>query len=220
MGLWSAKVKISPMKGRNMLTRMQTLGAVIVALALAVAIGTTLALAQSEDDAPTGTGSVDLDTIMEVAVRDMFDSDGRMINPDQQLAVISKEREGGFGGYRFDETDRSVVYVYMRDITKTEAAEAAFRAAYGGDRVVSQVIAVQGDYSFDQLVGWFNALDRAMIESGIPPARASIREIENRIRLGLFDASQADDVRRIMEGLGIPEGAVVISVGHLRLLAD
>ena len=202
-----------------MLTRMQTVGAAIVAFVLLAVIGTTLVLAQSGGDAPSDTGAVDLDTIREDAVRNLFDSDGRLVNPKQQLAVIAKEHEGGFGGYYFDETDKSTVYVYMKDVTKTAAAEAAFRAAYSGDRQVSRVIAVQGGYSFDQLVGWFNALDKALIESGIPPAKASIREVENRIRIGLFDASQIDDVRRIMKKLGSPDGAVAISENHSRLLA-
>lgn len=202
-----------------MLTRMQTVGAAVVAFVLLAVIGTTLVLAQSGGDAPFDTGAVDLDTIREDAVRNLFDSDGRLVNPKQQLAVIAKEHEGGFGGYYFDETDKSTVYVYMKDVTKTAAAEAAFRAAYSGDRQVSRVIAVQGGYSFDQLVGWFNALDRALIENGIPPAKASIREVENRIRIGLFDASQIDGVRRIMKKLGIPDGAVAISENHSRLLA-
>ncbi|MCE2458802.1 MAG: hypothetical protein J4G14_13485 [Dehalococcoidia bacterium] len=127
-----------------MLTRMRTVGASIAALVLLAAIGTTLVLAQSGSDAPSDTGPVDLDTIREDAVRNLFDSDGRMVNPEHQLAVIAKEHEGGFGGYYFDKTDKSTVYVYMKDVTKTTAAEAAFRAAYSSDRQVSRVIAVQG----------------------------------------------------------------------------
>ena len=63
-------------------------------------------------------------------------------------------------------------------------------------------------------------LDRALIESGILPARASVREIENRIRIGVFDGEEIDNVRRIMERLGIPEGAVVVEEDYMRLLAD
>ena len=59
-----------------------------------------------------------------------------------------------------------------------------------------------------------------MIESGIPPARASVREIENRIRIGLFDADQIDDALQIMEKLGIPEGAVILSEERIKLLDD
>ena len=87
-------------------------------------------------------------------------------------------------------------------------------------RRLTQIIPVQGDYSLDQLVEWFYILDGPLIESGIPPARASVREIENRIRIGLFDADQIDDVLHIMERLGIPEGAVVVKEDYLRLLAE
>ena len=153
-------------------------------------------------------------------IRDLFDSTGKMMNPDRQLADVARDHEGGFGGYYFHKTDKSIVYVYMLDVTKTAAAEAAFRAAYHGSHEIARIIPVQGDYSFDQLVEWFYILDRALIESGIPPARASVREIENRIRIGLFDADQIDDALQVMERLGIPEGAVVLREDYLRPLAD
>ena len=157
---------------------------------------------------PPDSDVVDLSQIKEEAVKELFDSSGKMINPDRQLANVARDHEGGFGGYYFHETDKSTVFVYMLDVTNTAAAEAAFRAAYHGSCEITQIIPVQGDYSFDQLVEWFHILDRALIESGIPPARASVREIENRIRMGLFDADQIDDALQIMEKLGIPEGAV------------
>ena len=159
---------------------------------------------------PPDSDVVDLSQIKEEAVRNLFDSTGKRINPNRQVAKIARDHEGGFGGYYFHETDKSIVYVYMQDVTKTAAAEVAFRAAYSGDRKITQIIPVQGDYSLDQLVEWFYILDGALIESGIPPARASVREIENRIRIELFDADQIDDVLHIMERLGIPEGAVVV----------
>ena len=164
---------------------------------------------------PLDSDVVDLSQIKEEAVRNLFDSTGKRINPDEQLADVARNHEGGFGGYYFHETDKSIVYVYMQDVTKAPAAEAAFRAAYHGDREVTQIIPVQGNYSLDQLFEWFRILDRALIESGIPPARASVREIENRIRIGLFDADQIDDVLHIMERLGIPEGAVVVKEDYL-----
>ncbi len=166
---------------------------------------------------PLDSDVVDLSQIKEEAVRNLFDSTGKRINPDEQLADVARNHEGGFGGYYFHETDKSIVYVYMQDVTKAPAAEAAFRAAYHGDREVTQIIPVQGDYSLDQLFEWFRILDRALIESGIPPARASVREIENRIRIGLFDADQIDDVLHIMERLGIPEGAVVVKEDYLEV---
>ena len=169
---------------------------------------------------PPDSDVVDLNQIKEDVVKELFDSSGKMINPDRQLANVARDHEGGFGGYYFHETDKSIVFVYMLDVTNTAAAEAAFRAAYHGSREITQIIPVQGDYSLDQLVEWFHILDRALIESGIPPARASVREVENRIRIGLFDEDQIDDALQIMERLGIPEGAVVLKEGYMELLAD
>ncbi len=201
------------------MARKQTVFA-LLALLLLSGIATTVVMAQRADEPPSDTEVVDLDEIREEAVRSLFDNNGRMINPKQQLAGVAVDHEGGFGGYYFHDTDKSIVYVYMKDVTKTATAEAAFRAAYSGDHQITQIIPVQGDYSFDQLVEWFNILDRALIASGILPARASIREIENRIVIGLRDRHQIADVRRKMEELGIPEGAVVIRENYSTLLAD
>ena len=192
----------------------------VMTIALLAIVGTTAVIAQRVDEPPPDFDVVDLDQIKEDVIRDLFDNTGKMMNPDRQLADVARDHEGGFGGYYFHKTDKSIVYVYMLDVTKTAAAEAAFRAAYHGSHEIARIIPVQGDYSFDQLVEWFYILDRALIESGIPPARASVREIENRIRIGLFDADQIDDALQVMERLGIPEGAVVLREDYLRPLAD
>ncbi len=206
--------------------KVTLLSTIVVLLAV---IGTAAVVAQRADEPAPSTESVepspvpqvvDLSQIKEEAIRALFDDTGRMINPDRQLAQVAKDHEGGFGGYYFNKTDKSIVYVYMLDVTKRDAAEAAFRAAYHGDREIAQIIPVQGDYSFDQLFEWFRILDRALIESGIPPAKTSVREIENRIRIGLFDEDQIDDAYRIMEKLGIPKGAAIITKGGLRKLSN
>ena len=164
--------------------------------------------------------TVHLDEIKEEAVRDLFDDRGRMVNPDQRLAGIAAEHKGGFGGYYFDETDRSTAYVYMLDPSQTEAAKAAFRAAYRGDRQVDRIIPVQGDYAFNDLLEWFHLLDTAMVENGIHPTAGGVREISNRIRFGLEDIGQATDARRIMSDLDIPQGAVVFEKEKIKLLAN
>ena len=164
--------------------------------------------------------TVNLDEIKEQAVRDLFDDRGRMVTPDQRLARIAAEHKGGFGGYYFDETDRSTAYVYMLDPSQTEAAKAAFRAAYRGDRQVDWIVPVQGDYAFNDLLEWFHVLDTAMVENGIHPSTGGVREISNRIRVGLEDIGQATDARRIMSDLDIPQGAVVFEKGKNKLLAN
>ena len=164
--------------------------------------------------------TVNLDEIKEQAVRDLFDDRGRMVNPDQRLARIAAEHKGGFGGYYFDETDRSTAYVYMLDPSQTEAAKAAFRAAYRGDRQVDRIVPVQGDYAFNDLLEWFHVLDPAMVENGIHPSTGGVYEIYNRIQFGLKEIEQETDARRIMGDLDIPQGAVVFKKRKLKLLAN
>jgi hypothetical protein len=164
--------------------------------------------------------TVNLDEIKEQAVRDLFDDSGRMVNPDQRLARIAAEHKGGFGGYYFDETDRSTAYVYMLDPSQTEAAKAAFRAAYRGDRQVDRIVPVQGDYAFNDLLEWFRVLDAAMVKNGIHPTTGGVREISNRIWFGLEDIGQAENARRIISDLDIPQGAVVFEKSKTRLLSN
>ena len=170
---------------------------------------------------PEGVATVNLDEIKEQVVRDLFDDRGRMVNPDQRLARIAAEQKGGFGGYYFDETDRSTAYVYMLDPSQTEAAKAAFRAAYrGGDRQVDRIIPVQGDYAFNDLLEWFHVLGPAMVENGIHPSTGGVYEIYNRIQFGLKEIEQETEARQIMSDLDIPQGAVVFKKRKLKLFAN
>ncbi len=201
------------------MTRKGTVFAAM-ALVLVAAIGTAVVMAQSPDERPPNTEVVDLDQIKEDVVRELFDSAGKMIDPKRQLAKVARDHEGGFGGYYFHETDKSIAYVYMQDLTETTSAEDAFRSAYNGDRAITQIIPVQGDYSFDQLVEWYHILDRAFAESDIHTGTGSVRVLENRIRFGLRDAGQIDDALRIIQRLEVPEGAVVLVEDHITLLTD
>ena len=173
------------------------------------------------DEAEARPEDIDLDEIKEAVVRRLFDDSGKMINPDERLAGVSRDHEGGFGGFYFHETDKSIAYVYMKDVSEVEAAKATFRAAYDGDREITRIIPVQGDYSFDELVQWFHALDKALVANDIHPSTGAVMEIKNRIRFGLPDASQFDEARKVMRGLGIPEGAVnLVEKDYPKLRAD
>ena len=185
-----------------------------VLLLLGLLLATAEMGQQGNDSEP-----VDLDEIQKDVVRDLFDENGRMMDTDQRLARIAREYEVGFRGYYFHDTDKSTVYVYMLDPTQVEAAEGAFRAAYGGKRQVTRVIPVQGDYAFDNLLEWFYALDGALVRQDIHPATSAVLEIANRIQFGLRDMKQAKDARRIMDDLGIPEGAVIFQESQNQLLA-
>ena len=158
--------------------------------------------------------------IQEDVVRDLFDENGRMMNTDQRLARIAKEHAGGFGGYYFHDTDRSLAYVYMLDPDQVEAAEGAFRAAYRGQRQITKIVPVQGDYSFDALLEWFYVLDPTLVAEGIHPSTGAVMELYNHIRFGLEDMDQEADAHRVMDDLGIPHGAVIFEEAHLELLAN
>ena len=164
--------------------------------------------------------TVNVDDVQEDVVRDLFDKDGRMENTDQRAARIAQEYEGGFGGYYFDDTDKSTVYVYMVDPSETEAAEGAFRSFYRGGREPNRIIPVQGDYPFDVLLNWFHALDTAMVRDDIHPTTGAVLEISNRILFGLDDMGQVEEARRIMEDLGIPKEAVIFEEARAELLAN
>lgn len=203
-------------------------------MALAVAIAAALALssAGSEPALPATRqpdpvslseiraepSPVNLDEIPEEAVRALFDDQGNFFGPDQRLAQIAKKHEGGFGGYSFHETDKSHVYVYMLDTSKTESAEAAFREAYNGMHTVTRITPVQGQFRFDQLVEWFLVVDRALLANGIHPTTGAVMEICNRIRFGLRDESLIIDARRVVGDLGIPQEAVVFEQSNPMLL--
>ena len=184
------------------------------------AAGTPAARTAPSTVSPAGVPTVDLDEIKEQAVRDLFDDKGRMVTPDQRLARIAVEHEGGFGGYYFDETDRGTAYVYMLDPSQTEAAKSAFRAAYRGNRQVDRIVPVPGDYAFNDLLEWFHVLGAAMVKNGILLSTGSVLESSNRIRFGLEDIGQAEDARRIMSDRDIPQGAVVFEQEKIELLAN
>ena len=209
--------------------------AVVVVMAVAVAIAMAWAVSaacsaptapETRRPTPVRLGEVqnqptpvNLDEIPEASVRALFDDQGNFFGPDQRLAQIAKKHEGGFGGYSLHETDKSHVYVYMMDTSKTESAAAAFREAYNGMYTITQITPMQGQFRFDQLVEWFPVLDRALLANDIHPSTGSIMEICNRIRFGLREESLIVDARRVVGDLGIPQEAVVFELSGPVLLA-
>ena len=178
------------------------IGALVILLFAVVA--TTIATAQEGGEgAPVNSSEAPEDV-----VRELFDADGNFFGPDQQLAKVAEEHDGGFGGFYFKDTDEGTAYVFMMDPTDRASAEAAFRAAYHGKHEVTTIIPVKGAYSFDDLLHWYQQLDSALIANDIHPSTGAVMEIKNRIEIGLPDASQFAEARRIMYELGIPEGAV------------
>jgi hypothetical protein len=189
----------------------------MVILVMLGVMATTVVIAQGpgNDEGTTPSGST------EDAVLRVLDEDGNVISPDQQLADLAKRHEGGFGGYYFHETDRSIAYVYMKDVVQADAAAEAFRAAYeGGQRNITQIIPVQGEYSFDQLYGWFKQLDAELVKNNLDPISGSVRELDNRVKFGMQNTAHIESAKQVVQDLGIPEGAVIFEVDATELLAD
>ena len=184
-------------------------------LVLSLTLLTETAIVTGQGEPST---AVNVDEVKEDVVRDLFDENGKMMNTDQRLAKAAAEHAGGFGGYYFHDTDKSIVYVYMQDTSESQAAKNAFRAAGRSKYQVTQIIPVQGDYAFNDLVNWFHALDRAMVAADIHPTTGGVFEVDNRIRFGLEDMSQAADAREIMGTLEIPAGAVIFEEAQPQLL--
>lgn len=175
----------------------------ILGIALFAAVATTIATEQNR-----GVTQDNPNESPERVVRELFDSEGNFFGPDQQLAKVAEDYDGGFGGFYFDESDSSVVYVYMTDPTDIASAEEAFRAAYNGRRNITTVTPIQGEYAFDDLLTWFIQLDRALVAASIHPSSGAVLESKNRIQFGLPDADQFDDAREVMDELEIPAEAV------------
>ena len=191
----------------------------ILMAALVLLVGALVSssvIAQGTDDPPAED-----EEYPEESVRELFDENGKIVTTDDRLAKIAMDHEGGFGGYYFDRADKGHVYVFMTNPTKTQAAREAFQKAYaGGTRTVTQITPVQGDYTFDQLLTWYRALDRAMIANGIHPGAGAVLEGRNRIWFVLGNIDVVDDIHDLMRELNIPEGAVVFEEAVSELLGD
>ena len=207
--------------------------AVVVLMTLGVAIAVALAVLSPDSvpvvppprqTTPAHLGDirnqptpVNLDEIPEASVRALFDGQGYSFGPDQRLAQIAKKHEGGFGGYYFDETDKSRVYVYMQDVTKTDSAASAFREFYQGQHTVTTITTVEGQYAFDDLVKWLPIASRALDYNDISVSTSAVKEIHNRVEFGLRDWSQLAEAERAIGETIVPAGAVRFVKRNLRL---
>ena len=187
-----------------------------VLVLLAGALLASAVLAQEPDSPPTAEEG---ETCPEEAVRDQLDEDGKIVTTDDRLAKVAKDHSGGFGGYYFDKTVEGQVFVFMTDPSQTNAARDAFQAAYKGNRTVTQITPIKGEYAFDDLLTWFRTLDRAMLADGIYPSAGAAREIQNRIWFALEDIGQVDTILELIRSLEIPEGAVIFEEAHSELLS-
>ena len=193
----------------------RTYGLLVVVVVL---MGSVLATAVMAQDADPPAG--DDPAAREDVTKDFFNDDGTFIHPDQKLADAATKYEGGFGGYYFDDTDKSHVYVYMKDTTKTDKATSAFRDIYQGQHTVTTITTVQGQYAFNDLMTWLPIASGALEDNDISISTSSVKEIHNRIEFGLRDWSQLADAERTIGETTVPVGAVRFVKRNLQLYAD
>ncbi len=105
----------------------------------------------------------------------------------------------GFGGLYLD---GGVPTVYLTDVQQRAEVDAAL-AKYGDVRVR------QGDYTYQQLAGWFNSVSpEALALPGV--VFVDLDEARNRVFVGVEDGTAAHAVRGAVARLGLPGRAVVI----------
>ena len=149
----------------------------------------------------------------------VFLGSGSAPTDDRKMQSISRDNDGGFGGYYFDSSDPTTVYVYMLDVTKSTEAEAAFRAVQPKSHQYTTVVLVQGRYSMDDLVDWFYATLRAFDQNGIAVNGAGLRPRDNGFSFTI--GGDLDKAWTLVDGLEIPRDGVTLRVaGEWILLSN
>ncbi len=153
--------------------------------------------------APTPTPT----TVMPITERD-------------RLEQIAKENPG-FGGYYRDRDDRSIVTVFMTDVSKREIAERAARAAVKDPESIREVRIVQADFEFTDLAEWYRLLKEHLWVAVDEITSSCISEQTNRIEIGISDLSAQDKVTKVLNELGIPVDAVrIVEFAGVKTLPD
>jgi hypothetical protein len=124
----------------------------------------------------------------------------------------------GFGGIFVDREDNDIAYIYLLGPENEElVAQAAevLRSRYGG-RDFREVRAIQGQYSYSQLLEWINCWDAR--EPRLSRTTASgISEGDNRISIGVVSEADIARAEWELEALGIPlEAANIRAIGGMR----
>ena len=128
----------------------------------------------------------------------------------------------GFGGLFLDSSDNSIVYVYMLDPSQQEKAEEAAKIILGRqrfDREIREVRVLQGQYSWDQLLGWYREAQEAVWLAGRVYS-SDIDERRNRIAFGVVTEYTEGQAREALAKTGVPQEAVVFDVAPKHKLDD
>ncbi|HET6763504.1 MAG TPA: hypothetical protein VFH27_07520, partial [Longimicrobiaceae bacterium] len=132
--------------------------------------------------------------------------------PDDEFARVARAEVPGFAGFYLQSDGTPVVR--LADVTQRGAAQRYLAqelvAARRGHRAgaPTQPIFVKADYDFAQLKGWADQLTPLLSRPGI--YLVDVDEVNNRVLLGVGDASAGAAVHAEAVRLGIPAKAVAV----------
>jgi hypothetical protein len=121
--------------------------------------------------------------------------------PDMRQHLLLESQVPGFGGLWLE---NSSLAVWLTDLARTDAMNAALRGMYGR----SAVIVKKGDYSFSELVGWKVAVGDVFGILGVRSIDAD--ELNNRVAIEISNELIRPDVECFVRGIGMPEGMALI----------
>jgi hypothetical protein len=128
------------------------------------------------------------------------------------LFVKVAQRVPEFGGMFLDENDNNFLYVYLLDLTKKAAVEAAIAAAFGAQRIPRGGIRViQGKYSFLELKSWYDRMWMELVEA--IPGGVTLTDIDdarNRLLVWVIKLELQERVEQELVKSSIPREAVII----------
>ena len=171
-------------------------------------------LAGCRDDATPTTATPD--PALSVASRTAAAAGDPLVLPGEIEFHELAQRFPSFAGYHYDRTTGDVVAL-MKDTAQAEAVRAAL-----GPRVVEmrsdnarlrrtggRVRVRRARFAFEELRVWRDNLTPRLFS--MPSVRGiDLDEAENRVWVGVRDASSRGEVMRVAAGLGIPSSALVV----------
>ena len=130
---------------------------------------------------------------------------------DDMLAAVAT-RVPGFGGAYL--TEDGALNLVMVDASKAPAAESAIQSTFDMQNVEYSAVRIhKGNYGFDQLKGWSDAVDRNILgRDGV--VFTDIDERDNTLRVGISDPSIRKDVEAAYRAVGVPANALAFEAAE------
>ena len=131
---------------------------------------------------------------------------------DEEYRALA-ETVPGFGGLYSN--GQGTIHVYLRDVSTVGAATpliASFvrRLRMVRDNAPLSVVAEQGQFDFVQLVDMYARVRQSLPASGI--TQTGIDKRQNKIMVGVLDATIRDGVATALRPLGAPDGMIDVRV--------